>query len=284
MTQTTPRDASFSLNDLLYLMSRLRKPDTGCPWDLKQDYRSITPSTIEEAYEVVDAIEREDYGHLKDELGDLLFQVVFYSQLAGEDQHFGFDDVVHSITEKLLRRHPHVFPDGTLESERSTDGRLDDKAINANWEAIKQSERNDKGSDGIFDDIPRALPGISRAAKLQKRAAKVGFDWEKVEDIVDKLGEEKAEFAQAVKDDNDAAIEEELGDLFFTCVNLARYLGKEPEAIMRQANQKFEARINAIDRDLHERSQGQGLASGQRSPQELDALWHKAKRDLAKSD
>ena len=163
--------SNYSIDDLRYLMSRLRDAQTGCPWDIKQSYKTIAPHTVEEVYEVIDAIERGDLEHLSEELGDLLFQIIFYTQLGAEDGLFDWDKVVNGITDKLVRRHPHVFPDGTLQSVRSADAVFDTKAINKKWEAIKQQERVDKGEGGALADIPMALPSLSRAYKLQKRAA-----------------------------------------------------------------------------------------------------------------
>ncbi|MDP6199112.1 MAG: nucleoside triphosphate pyrophosphohydrolase, partial [Porticoccaceae bacterium] len=168
---------SYNIADLRYLMKRLRDPKTGCPWDLKQTYQTIASHSVEEVYEVVDAIERNNIEHLSEELGDLLFQIIFYSQLGEEEGQFDFDAVVSNITEKLLRRHPHVFPDGSLDSIRTDDQAASEKEIKRNWERIKQQERNERGERGILEDIPRALPALMRAAKLQKRAAGVGFDW-----------------------------------------------------------------------------------------------------------
>lgn len=245
-----------TLADLEHLMQRLRRPETGCPWDLKQSYLTITSSTIEEAYEVVDAIEQEDYQHLQEELGDLLFQVIFYAQLASEESRFTLADVVHGITAKLLRRHPHVFPDGTLASERSPGDLLEEAHIKASWEQIKTEERHQKGSKGLLDDVPRALPAMTRATKLQKRAAKIGFDWPDVLPVVDKLDEEVGEFRQALAEQDSAAIDDELGDIFFTCANIARHLGRDPEAILRRANAKFERRFRRMEARLPESTEG----------------------------
>lgn len=268
--------ALYTLDDLLYLMVRLRKPETGCPWDIKQNFLSITPSTIEEAYEVVDAIERDDLEHLKEELGDLLFQVVFYSQLAREEQRWSFADVVHELTAKLLRRHPHVFPDGSLQSERKVGSELSEADVKGNWEVIKQSERNKKGKEKLLDDVPLALPALRRAEKLQKRAAKVGFDWETREGVLAKLTEEVVELQEAClnaspESDN---IAEELGDVLFTCVNLARHCKLDSEQLLRTANQKFEKRF-AIVEDCILQS---GSTLEDASAEQMDEFWNKAKR------
>lgn len=262
----------YRLENLIYLMQRLRHPETGCPWDLKQSYKSITSSTIEEAYEVVDAIENEDYEHLREELGDLLFQVIFYSQLASEEQRFSFDDVVHGLTAKLVRRHPHVFPDGTLESQRAPGDILDDAEIKASWENIKQSERESKGDKGVFDDVPASLPGLTRAAKLQKRAAKLGFDWSESAQVLDKVEEELEELKQAFAEDDAEHVASELGDLMFSCVNLARHIGKDPDELMRQANQKFQTRFTHVHQRMME-NEGVNHTSDQ-----LEAYWLEAKQ------
>lgn len=264
----------YTIDDLLYLMSRLRDPATGCPWDIKQDYLSITPSTIEEAYEVVDAIECKDYDHLREELGDLLFQVVFYAQFGREDERFDFHDVVHGITSKLLRRHPHVFPDGTLSSQRDPEAPLNDEQINANWEAIKREERGEKGSKKTLDDIPRSLPGLTRAIKLQKRASQAGFDWSSLPPVLDKLQEEIEELKDAVAAAEPSAIAQEFGDILFTCVNIARHLKVEPEQSLRSANHKFEQRFGFVEAEL----QRENMLFTEASEAELDRLWEAAKR------
>lgn len=264
----------YSLDDLIYLMGRLRDPQTGCPWDLKQDYKSITPSTLEEAYEVVDAIEHSDFSQLKEELGDFLFQVVFYTQLAKEEQRFDLYDVINSVTAKLVRRHPHVFPDGSLQSRRdSQPNALEEKAIKQSWEQIKQEERIAKGKKGILDDVPTALPALSRAAKLQKRAAKIGFDWPSVPPVMDKVTEELEELRQAVDSGQQAEIEDEMGDLLFTCVNLTRHLGMDPEAVLRRANLKFESRFRRMEGQMRNEDD----VDTQYSAEELETFWLKAK-------
>ena len=240
-------DATSSIDDLRYLMSRLRDPQTGCPWDIKQSYQTITPHTIEEVYEVVDAIERGDMAHLSEELGDLLFQIIFYSQLGEEDKQFDFDTVVSGITAKLLRRHPHVFPDGTLQSVPDSQTVATEAEIKSNWEAIKKQERSEVGSSGTLDDIPLALPALSRAFKLQKRAATRGFDWSEVGGVLDKVKEEIAELEQEIASGNMQAMEDEMGDLLFSCVNLARHLSINPETALARASDKFKRRFQAME-------------------------------------
>ncbi|MGA6096632.1 nucleoside triphosphate pyrophosphohydrolase [Stutzerimonas marianensis] len=269
----------YQLPDLLHLMARLRDPQHGCPWDLQQDYASIVPHTLEEAYEVADAIERGDFDHLPGELGDLLFQVVYYSQLAKEDDRFDFDTVVDAITRKLVRRHPHVFPDGDLYGSPELP-RLDEVQIKQRWETIKAEERAEKAVApeqlSLLDDVPHALPALSRAAKLQKRAAQVGFDWPEALPVVDKVHEELGEVLEAMSTDDPQAIAEELGDLLFVTVNLARHLKVDPEDALRAANRKFERRFRFIETTLRTR----GRPIEQCDLAELDALWEEAKKQL----
>lgn len=260
----------YSIDDLLYLMARLRDPQTGCPWDIKQDYASIAPSTLEEAYEVVDAIEKQDFVHLKEELGDLLFQVIFYSQLGKEEERFEFAGVVSGLVEKLVRRHPHVFPDGTLHSQIDNRHTLPTD-VKARWEAIKQQERVAKGAQGLLADVPLNLPALSRAEKLQKRAASVGFDWTDVQGPIAKVREELVEVEEAIIAGEQAAIAEELGDLFFAVVNISRYLKLDAEQLLRKANQKFEQRFHYIETHLHK-----PLAEA--TIEEMNNLWDKAKQ------
>lgn len=267
----------YKLDDLLQLMARLRHPEHGCPWDLKQSYASIVPYTLEEAYEVADAIERGDFDHLPGELGDLLFQVVYYSQLATEEGRFGFADVVDGITTKLIRRHPHVFPDGDLYAAPDA-ARLEEAAVKQRWEELKAEERAAKAEApeqlSLLDDVPQALPALSRAAKLQKRAAQVGFDWPEALPVLDKVREELDEVLEAMSENDPQAIAEELGDLLFAVANLARHLKVEPEAALRAANGKFERRFRFIEQALREA----GRPIENCSLDELDALWGEAKK------
>ncbi|MDX1754489.1 MAG: nucleoside triphosphate pyrophosphohydrolase [Marinobacter sp.] len=276
---------NYTLDDLKYLMARLRKPDTGCPWDLKQDFASIVPHTLEEAYEVADAIEREDYPHLKGELGDLLFQVVFYSQLGAEQGHFEFDGIVDNLVRKLVRRHPHVFPEGTLASEVDPDNRPTEAEIKASWERIKAEERaaapqQDSGSAPAsrLDGIARTLPAMARAEKLQRRASHHGFDWPTVEPVFDKLHEEIDELKEAWHaaqsgSGDPAAVADELGDLLFVCVNLARFMKVNPEQALNGTNHKFEARFRAIEAQLAR--EGRDLDA--ESLEALDEIWQSVK-------
>ncbi|MEN0038674.1 MAG: nucleoside triphosphate pyrophosphohydrolase [Cellvibrio sp.] len=260
----------YTIDDLLYLMARLRDPETGCPWDITQDYASITPSTLEEAYEVVDAIEKQDFVHLKEELGDLLFQVIFYSQLGKEEDRFEFAGVVSGLVAKLIRRHPHVFPDGTLHSRVENRHTLPSD-VKERWEAIKKQEREEKGALGLLADVPLNLPSLSRAAKLQKRAASVGFDWDDVYGPIAKVREELMEVEAELDSGDAAALEEELGDLLFAVVNIARYQKIDPEQALRIANQKFEQRFHYIENNV-----SQPLA--ETSIDEMNRLWDEAKQ------
>ena len=267
---------TYTLDDLLHLMARLRDPQYGCPWDLKQNYASIVPHTIEEAYEVADTIERGDFEHLQGELGDLLFQVVYYSQLAREEGRFEFDGVVDSITRKLIRRHPHVFPTGELYAPVDTPS-LSEAQVKSRWEEIKAEERAEKSQPeqlSLLDDVPAALPALSRAAKLQKRAATVGFDWPAALPVLDKVREELDEVLQAMADGDADALEDEIGDLLFAAVNLARHLKHDPEHALRRANRKFERRFRFIEQAL--RDSGRPIEDC--NLDELDALWGEAKR------
>lgn len=267
----------YQLDDLLHLMARLRDPQHGCPWDLKQSYASIVPHTLEEAYEVADAIERGDFAHLPGELGDLLFQVVYYSQLAREEGRFEFAQVVDGITRKLLRRHPHVFVDGDLYGAPDP-ARLQEAAVRQRWEELKAEERAEKAAApqqlSLLDDVPMALPALSRAAKLQKRAARVGFDWPAALPVVDKVREELDEVLEAMSENDPQAVAEEIGDLLFVVTNLARHLEVDPESALRAANGKFEQRFRFIEQALREA----GRAMEDCDLEELDALWGEAKK------
>jgi ATP diphosphatase len=267
----------YELKDLLHLMARLRDPQFGCPWDLRQNYASIVPFTLEEAYEVADAIEQGDFEQLRGELGDLLFQVVYYSQLAQEEGRFEFAGVIDGITRKLLRRHPHVFPTGDLYGAVDLP-RLDEAQVKQRWEQIKAEERAERAAVpeqlSLLDDVPAALPALSRANKLQKRAATVGFDWPAALPVLDKVREELDELSQAMSDVDPAGMHEELGDLLFSVVNLARHLKVDPEDALRGANRKFERRFRFIEQALRDT-----LRPIEDCPLEtLDALWGEAKR------
>lgn len=257
------------MDRLLEIMASLRDPEAGCPWDLAQDFRSIAPCTIEEAHEVADAIEREDLDELPDEVGDLLFQVVFYARLGQEQGKFDFAQVVERIIEKLERRHPHIFGDI----------KTDDLAVvAANWERIKQEERAAKGqsNESLLDGVSRGLPEFTRCLKLQKRAAAVGFEWPTMESVLMKLDEEVLELKEAI-DSNDAdATEDELGDVLLVLTNVARREGIDPGQALRRANQKFEARFRAME--IEAKAQGHAMADLDLDQQE--ALWQSAKKTI----
>jgi ATP diphosphatase len=260
---------SHEIQRLLDIMAALRTPQTGCPWDLAQNFSTIAPYTIEEAYEVADAIARDDLADLREELGDLLLQVVFHSRMAEEQKAFDFGDVVQAVTEKLIRRHPHVFAGETSPTPGSVEGL---------WERIKEQERTTKkpGADALAG-VPVALPALTRAFKLQVKASKVGFDWNDARMVLRKIREEADEIeAELDRADFDRrAASAEVGDLLFAVVNLVRHLEADPEALLRQTNQKFERRFAAIERALAAR----GKSPKDASLTEMDALWYEAKRD-----
>tara|TARA_R110002126_G_scaffold119373_19_gene260295 strand:+ start:82 stop:837 length:756 start_codon:yes stop_codon:yes gene_type:complete len=249
-------------------MSRLRDPETGCPWDLKQSYSTIVPYTLEEAYEVADAIARQSFDELKDELGDLLFQVVFYAQLAKEEGRFAFDDCVSAICDKLERRHPHVF--GEITDTKTSDTA---ETVLQNWEALKSTERKESGQHSVLDNIPQAMPALSRANKLQKRCATVGFDWPTVDGCWDKVKEEILEVEQTAAGSPELA--EELGDLMFALVNVVRKHKLDPEAVLRAANSKFERRFRGVEQLLA----AEGKSPQQSNLDEMEALWQRVKNN-----
>lgn len=270
-----------SISKLRWIMSELRDPKTGCPWDIKQTFETITNHTLEEAYEVVDAIEQGDFVELEKELGDLLFQVIFYSQLGQEQAYFNFDSVVNAVCEKLIRRHPHVFADAKLQS---------DAEIKANWEnekilerAIKnqQLEKNIQYSPlSILADIPKNLPALSQAAKIQKRCAHVGFDWDNKFDVFAKIEEEvqevKEELEKSPIDKNNLA--EELGDLMFAVVNLCRHAKEDPETLLRKANAKFSRRFRAVEAHVND----SGKVLGEHDLETLEHFWQLVKQQEKK--
>ena len=256
----------MEIERLIQIMARLRDPKGGCPWDLQQDFRSIAPHTLEEAYEVTDAIERGDLARLRDELGDLLFQVAFHSQLAAEQGAFSFDDVAAAICDKLTRRHPHVFGDATV----------DGAAAQAEaWERMKREERAARGAAGALADIPIALPALTRARKLGARAAGAGFDWPDASGPRAKVEEELAELDAAVASADGASRESELGDLLFSIVNFARHLELDPESALRRANERFARRYRHVELELIRLGQPAAGAS----PELLDRLWGAAKAE-----
>ena len=265
--------AEYSLDDLLYLMSRLRDPVDGCPWDIKQQFDTIIPHTIEEAYELADAIAEDDKSHIKEELGDVLFQVIFYAQMGKEEGSFDFPSIVSHLVEKLVRRHPHVFPGGDLQA-RFGEQPENIPSIKQNWEAIKAKERQGKQQTSVLDDVPVALPAMTRSIKLQKRAANVGFDWPDLSGVMSKLREELDELEEAREQQDEQAIAAEFGDVLFCLGNLARHLRIEPESALRGSNSRFEERFRYIE----ERLSAQGKHPEEASLAEMDALWDEAKK------
>ena len=260
------------INRILDIMKQLRTPETGCPWDLKQNFKSIAAYTIEEAYEVVDAIERDDMDDLKDELGDLLLQIVFHSQMAEEAGLFNFDDIANAVSDKMQRRHPHVFADETVKSAEE---------VKNSWEVIKVKEKEAKLGvmpQSLLDDIPITLPGMTRSVKLQKRAAQVGFDWPEISQVFDKLDEELGELREEIEQNGatDRLIDE-MGDVIFVIANLARHLKVDPEKAARAGNQKFTSRFN----DMEKQAQTLNKDISKLTLAELEAMWQLAKtKDL----
>ena len=258
------------ISRLLEVMRRLRDPKDGCPWDREQDFKSIAPYTIEEAYEVAEAIDKNDMAALQDELGDLLLQVVYHAQIAAERGHFTFADVVAGVSEKMVRRHPHVFGQVTV---------ADAKAQTEAWEAEKARERQKNKRGGVLDGVAHALPALLRAEKLQKRAARVGFDWDEVEPVFDKIAEEIAEIRAELPpgplaERQNSPLAEEIGDLFFACVNLSRHFSVDSETALRTANAKFERRFAAIEACLPA-----GSTIKATPLEQLEALWERVKKE-----
>lgn len=276
----------YSVTDLTYLMARLRDPDTGCPWDKEQSFATIVPHTLEEAYEVADTIERQDWDHLKEELGDLLFQVVYYSQMADEQGWFAFDNVVDGLVAKMVRRHPHVFAEGQLYpvaglGESATVSTGD---VKQRWDEIKAEEKAAKAErtaeagealtpPSVLGDIPVGLPALTRAAKIQKKASKVGFDWPDIQGVLAKIREELEEVEEAVAEQNLAEAQKEFGDLLFAATNLSRFLKQDPETALRGTNRKFENRFSYIEQQLSKA----GLSFEDVDLAQMDLWWDEAK-------
>jgi len=273
MTQKNPhakrlRDSvelAQGIDKLLAIMRALRDPTGGCPWDQQQSYETILPFTLEEVYEVVESVESGDFDALRDELGDLLFQIIFYAQMAQEEGRFEFADITTAICDKLVRRHPHVFGDQIFRDEAE---------LKQAWESQKHLERQDKSAQmtSLLDDIPRALPELKKAQKIQKRVARVGFDWENVAQVWEKLAEEELEIQEAAQKGDKAHLQEEIGDLLFAMVNLSRHYGVDADQALRQANLKFEKRFREV-----ETIAGQDL--GEFDLAQLEVFWQQAKKN-----
>lgn len=259
-------DEQGGMARLLEVMRALRDPEEGCSWDIEQDFASIAPYTIEEAYEVADAIERQDWSELKNELGDLLLQTVYHTQIASEAALFTFDDVANAISDKMVARHPHVF--GAESRDKSAEQQT------ADWENIKATERATKSKQGVLEDVALALPALMRAAKLQKRAARVGFDWPNISQVLDKIQEETQELVEAKKTLTQTEVVEEYGDLMFVMVNLGRHLKVDAEEALRGANMKFTRRFQYIENELAR----QGLSPEKSNLNDMDRLWNDAKK------
>ncbi|MEM1076125.1 MAG: nucleoside triphosphate pyrophosphohydrolase [Pseudomonadota bacterium] len=264
-------DSSAGIERLLEIMRRLRDPQTGCPWDVEQTFQTIAPYTIEEAYEVADAIERGDWAELEGELGDLLLQSVYHTAIGEELGHFSFQTVVRAISDKMVARHPHVF--GDERRDKSV------KQQSADWEKIKAVERAGKAQKGALDGVAIGLPALLRALKLQKRAARVGFDWPSTDQVIDKIVEEARELVEARDHLSQSEIEEEFGDLLFVVVNLGRHLGLDPEAALRATNAKFTRRFEGVEAKLNEL----GKTPSDSTLEEMDALWDLVKEEDRRS-
>ncbi len=273
--QSTDQNVS-AMDRLIDVMARLRDPTTGCPWDREQTFATIAPYTIEEAYEVAEAIAEGDMAELRKELGDLLFQVVFYAQMAREQDEFDFEDVAEAVATKMIKRHPHVFADLLVE---------DANAQSVAWETQKENERTARAeaegrAPSVLDDVAAGCPALMRAHKLQKRAARVGFDWPDVSGVLDKVAEEAEELkSEIAAQQSETRIEEEFGDLLFSLVNLGRWIGADPETALRNANSRFEQRFRHVEAVLAER----GEQPSNVALEELEALWQSAKRRATKA-
>ncbi|MEO9653068.1 MAG: nucleoside triphosphate pyrophosphohydrolase [Roseobacter sp.] len=260
-------DADAGIERLIEIMRRLRDPKTGCPWDIEQDFESIAPYTIEEAYEVADAIQRRDWPELEGELGDLLLQTIYHTAMGEESGYFDFQSVVRTISDKMVARHPHVF--GSDDRNKSAEQQTVD------WETIKAAERAGKAQQGTLDGVAIGLPALLRALKLQKRAARVGFDWPSTDEVIDKIIEESKELVEARDTLTQVEVEEEFGDLLFVVANLGRHLGLDPEAALRAANAKFTDRFAGVEAKLSQ----MGKTPADSDLAEMDALWDEVKAE-----
>ncbi|NRA23541.1 MAG: nucleoside triphosphate pyrophosphohydrolase [Oleispira sp.] len=285
-------DKTYLLTDLIYLMKRLRQEDTGCPWDIKQTFTSIIPHTLEEAHEVAVAIEQQDWPHVEEELGDLLFQVIFYSQLGYEKQLFDFDSIVNVLVTKLIRRHPHVFPGGDLQAQRDPNDYLNEEEIKIQWQAIKAeekaltAERGKTNSHSLslplveyLQDIPISLPALTRAEKIQKKVSLRGFDWTEIEGVLAKVREELGEVEDEILTADPQRLRHEIGDLLFAVVNVARHLSVNPEQALSQANLRFSERYSLVAQSLAAQDRSLELGNiNQVSVQEMETAWGEAKQ------
>ena len=271
MTNDPIYEQPAGLPRLIEIMRRLRDPNDGCPWDIEQDFATIAPYTIEEAYEVSDAIDRQDWPALEGELGDLLLQVVYHGQMGAEAGYFDVDSIARTVSDKMIERHPHVFGDESRDKSAADQTR--------DWEASKAAERATKGVVGVLDDVAMGMPALVRAVKLQKRAARVGFDWPDTGQVIEKFEEETRELVEAKANSDAAHVHEEFGDLLFVMANLARHLGVDPEHALRDANAKFTRRFREIEHALAQK----GKKPSDSSLEEMDALWDATKANERKS-
>jgi ATP diphosphatase len=291
-------DRTYGLSDLVYLMQRLRDPESGCPWDIKQTFSSIVPHTIEEAHEVAEAIASKDWPHVEEELGDLLFQVIFYSQLGDEQALFDFSSVIDVLVKKLIRRHPHVFPSADLHAKRDLDSCPTDAEINAQWQIIKQQEKvlkadlaksSGHASTGekakslqlidYLNDIPTSLPELTRADKIQKAVSIRGFDWSEIQGVLDKVREELQEVEEEIAQADEQRLYHEVGDLLFASVNVARHLGINPEQALGQANRRFSERYSLVADDLAAKNRSLEVGNSNNiSSAEMEQAWNEAKK------
>ena len=290
-------DKTYTLSDLTYLMQRLRDPESGCPWDIKQTFNSIVPHTIEEAHEVAEAIEAKDWPHVEEELGDLLFQVIFYGQLGDEQDLFDVSSVINVLVTKLIRRHPHVFPNGDLLAKRDPNSCPSEVEIKAQWQIIKQQEKALKAQAELkiqhntqaevvnavklveyLNDIPKSLPALIRADKIQKSVSMRGFDWTEIQGVLDKVREELQEVEEEIEEANIQRLQHEVGDLLFASVNVARHLGVNPEQALEQANRRFSERYSLVAESLADKGRSLELGnSNDVSSEEMEQAWVEAK-------
>jgi ATP diphosphatase len=285
-------DRHYNLTDLVYLMQRLRDPDTGCPWDIQQTFDSIIPHTIEEAHEVAQAIGEKDWPHVEEELGDLLFQVIFYSQLGAEKELFDVSSIINLLVTKLIRRHPHVFPHGNLQAQRAPNSCPSEETIKAQWQIIKAQEKALKAArtpkpieipDGLelveyLKDIPRSLPALSQADKIQKTVSLRGFDWSEIAGVLDKVREELQEVEEEIPLADPKRLNHEVGDLLFAVVNVARHLSVDPEQALMETNKRFSERYSIAERYLAKQGRSLELSNKNKvAEEEMEAAWQEAK-------